>query len=136
MFDSVPLSERNKQAPIVDLDVENNALPTDRVLGLQWNMNGDYLSISATVKDKEHTKRGILSVICSVYAGPLGFVAAFVLQAKKIFHEECRLGKSWDDQLEDVNMQRWKMWLANLDKLTEIKHDRCIVPKGFGEVTY
>jgi len=49
----------------------------ERVLGVQWNVASDTFSFSITIKDRLATRRGLLSVISSVY-DPLRFVAPFV----------------------------------------------------------
>ncbi|XP_038049665.1 uncharacterized protein LOC119723179 [Patiria miniata] len=117
VIESIPLEERAKSAKEVDLD--NGLLPVERALG---------------PKEKGYTRRGLLSIVSSVY-DPVGFVCPFVLQAKKIFQDECKRGKDWDDELEPGNLEQWMKWLQGLPKLEEFSVPRCIVPQEFGTPT-
>ncbi|XP_060084706.1 uncharacterized protein LOC132563968 [Ylistrum balloti] len=63
---------------------------------------------------------------------PLGIVAPFVLQAKKIFQSESKMNKGWDDDMEARIKHSWLKWLQELPKLQELKVDRCILPMNFG----
>ena len=74
--------ERAKELNSLNLDPES--LPVERALGVVWNTELDQFGITVKVKDTEFTKRGLLSVLSSVY-DPLGMVCPFVLNAKKIF---------------------------------------------------
>jgi hypothetical protein len=59
----------------------------ERALGVQWNMRADEFSIKVTKQDKPSTRCGILSIVSSVY-DTLGFVAPFVLTAKRILQDQ------------------------------------------------
>ena len=48
-----------------------------------------------TLKDRPATRRGILSAVSSVY-DPLGFLAPFVLNRKRILQDICKLQVDWD----------------------------------------
>ena len=81
-----------------------------------------------------HTKRGLLSILSSVY-DPLGFVSPFVLRGKIMFQNECRIvGKGWDEPLETSTQKQWTEWLDDLPKLDQFAVDRCLVPDDFGNV--
>ncbi|XP_038049672.1 uncharacterized protein LOC119723185 [Patiria miniata] len=132
LIESIPLEERAKSAKEVDLD--NGLLPVERALGVHWDTHTDVLGIKIKPKEKGYTRRGLLSIVSSVY-DPLGFVCPFVLQAKKIFQDECKRGKDWDDELEPGNLEQWMKWLQGLPKLEEFSVPRCIVPREFGTPT-
>ena len=40
---------------VLDLDLNSNVLPTERTLGVQWNMNSDMFTFTMTPKDKPCT---------------------------------------------------------------------------------
>ena len=61
------------------------------------------------------TRRGILSVISSIY-DPLGFVAPLILPAKAILRDLCRKGWEWDDRIPLEDLERWQDWLQELPK--------------------
>ena len=52
-------------------------------------------------KDKPSTRRGILSIVSSVY-DPLGFVAPFIWTAKMILQRLCRKNIGWDDEIDEA----------------------------------
>ena len=68
------------------------------------------------MKDRPPTRRGILSVISSIYA-PLGFVAPLILPAKAILRDLCRKGLDWDDRVPLEDLERWQDWLKQLPRL-------------------
>ena len=55
----------------------------------QWDVESDAFTFSAVLKPQPTTRRGILSVVSSVY-DPLGFLAPVVLSAKQILQELCK----------------------------------------------
>ena len=65
------ISEAERATVVKSLDFD---LPIiQRALGVQWNVASDTFSFSITMKDRPATRRGLLSVISSVY-DPLGFM--------------------------------------------------------------
>ena len=66
----IPVEDRAK--PTLDLDLDK--LPINRTLGLCWDAETDKFYFSSVKTDKPFTKRGILSVVTSLF-DPLGFVA-------------------------------------------------------------
>ena len=131
VLNSVPESER---APSVkDLNFDQNAVLTERALGVQWNVNADTFGFKISHREKPATRRGILSIICSVY-DPLGFVSPCILLAKAIQQELCLKGLGWDDQIPESTRQRWNTWLSDLPKLERFEIPRCFKPSDFASV--
>ena len=98
---SLPVTERVKE--VRDLaDLQNDPLPIERALGVHWDTESDQFTFKIVVKDKPSTRRGLLSIISSVY-DPLGFVSPFVLPAKFILQELCRRKFDWDDEIPDIS---------------------------------
>ena len=64
---------------VVNLHLED--LPMERTLGVQWNMETDDFKFRVIDKGKNPTRRGILSVVSSMY-DPLGFVTPIIFPAK------------------------------------------------------
>ena len=81
------ISESQRSSQVKDLDFAQT--PIERALGVQWNVLSDTFGFSVVVKDRPTTRRGILSIVSSVY-DPLGFVAPFILTAKLILQDLCR----------------------------------------------
>lgn len=75
----------------------------------------------------------MLSVSSSVY-DPLGFLAPVLLPAKIMLQERCRRNFGWDETVPQELLYHWTRWLEELDKLSEFKINRCIKPKGFGNI--
>ena len=92
---SVPKSER---APKVkDLDLENSAI--ERALGVRWNVPSDTFGFKISIKDKQPTRRGILSIVSSTYEPPY---LSFCLQRQDL----CRQKMSWDEEFPEKDFNR------------------------------
>ena len=85
------------------------------------------------LKSKLPTRRGILSVVGSI-VDPFGFVAPFVLTAKKILQDLCRLKLGWDDEVPTEHGIRWQGWLVDLPKLSQLTIDRCLKPANSKDI--
>lgn len=126
---SIPEEEKAKEVKELSLDMQQ--LPVERALGVRWNVEEDTFTFQLTVKNKQNTRRGILSTVSSVY-DPLGFLAPFILTAKQILQELCRSKHSWDDNIPDTVTQRWQNWLCELSTLSGFSVERCLKPTGVG----
>lgn len=115
------------------LDLNHDSTSVEHALGLQWSVKSDYFSFNVNVKDKPGTRRGILSVVASLY-DPLGFVAPFVLSGKCILQELCRRHVQWDDPLPDDLRPRWEEWKSGLEGLRGVSISRCYYPPLFGNI--
>ena len=62
--------------------------PSTRTLGVVWNVGTDTFGFEVPAKEHAVTRRGILSVIASLY-DPLGMFSPVVLRAKKILQDAC-----------------------------------------------
>jgi hypothetical protein len=97
VLQSIPDNERSKE--LKNLDLEHRKLPIERAIGVYWNIESDEFEFRVTLSSKPTTRRGILSVVSSVY-DPLGFVAPFILTAKRILQELCQKRQlDWDDEI-------------------------------------
>ena len=101
------------------------------LLGYVGTLNATSFKIE--VKSQPLTRRGLLSVVCSLY-DPLGFVASIVLPAKVILQDLCRKNLEWDDPIPDNERNSWLSWLEDLQKLEQLSVDRCLKPPSFGKV--
>ncbi|XP_014665117.1 PREDICTED: uncharacterized protein LOC106807320 [Priapulus caudatus] len=127
----IPVSERAKE--VKDLDLDQDVLPIERALGVQWCVESDAFCFHIGVKEQPLTRRGILSMVSSVY-DPLGFLAPLMLKAKVILQELCKLELEWDQQIPEKFSSQWRIWLQDLDRLASFKIARCVKPQGFGQV--
>jgi len=128
---SIPDNDRTQGVRNLDLNTEH--LPTEHALGVKWDVESDSLGYEIVVKDRPLTRRGILSIVSSIY-DPLGFVSPFILTAKKIIQELCRRSVGWDESLPDDILRPWNSWLHDLPKLSQVKVSRCMKPDQFGQI--
>jgi hypothetical protein len=94
----------------------------------------DKFTFKISLREKPATRRGILSVVSSIY-DTLGFAAPFILQAKLILQDLCRKKLGWDDEISAEDKQRWRSWLEELPKLEKLTINRCFKPVDFGDIT-
>ena len=104
LLEANPVEERATGVKSLDLDF--NSLSVERALGIHWNTYTGHFGIQIKSKHREFIRRGLLSIVCSVY-DPLGLVCPFVPRVKVIFQDECKSGKGWDDPLSPENQIGW-----------------------------
>ena len=61
-------------------------------------MESDSFRFRVNISFRPPTRNGILSV-ASAFFDPLGFLAPFVLIAKEILQDLCRIKLGWDDEI-------------------------------------
>ncbi|XP_064637849.1 uncharacterized protein LOC135494029 [Lineus longissimus] len=69
------------ETAVQELDFDQADIPSQRTLGMQWNIQEDTFTFSCQPKDTPLTKRGLVSTMCSVF-DPCGFISAFIARAK------------------------------------------------------
>ena len=131
VLQSIPDADRKKG--VKDCDLSKGTLPTDRALGVMWNTEEDTFGFKIQIKQKPFTRRGMLSMLSSMY-DPMGFISPFMLTGRKIIQELCEENLSWDQAVPDDIKTRWQAWQQNLFKLEEIKIPRCFKPRNFGKI--
>ncbi len=93
-------------------------------------MQSDRFGFSITANCKNYTRRSMLSTVSSVF-DPLGFVAPYLLPAKKLLQRLCQenvLG--WDDEVSTEMQVIWGKWIQDLPFLSQLHVDRCLFPEG------
>ncbi|XP_032425349.1 uncharacterized protein LOC116724101 isoform X1 [Xiphophorus hellerii] len=101
----------------------------ERALGVQWCISSDEFQFRITVKEHQMTRRGILCTVASVY-DPLGFVAPFILKGKQILQQLCQEKVGWDEPLSDQLYREWESWLLDLQNLSKVRIQRCMLPEN------
>ena len=122
------IPEEERASSVKDLDLEE--LPLKRTLGIQWDIDKDSFTFHVKLKQKPETRRGILSMVSSLY-DPLGFLAPCILLAKLILQELCRHGVSWDEMVDDRTAEQWREWVIELPHLSTAAIPRCFIPESF-----
>ena len=119
----IPVEDQSKKVKERPLD----APLEDRALGVYWSVEGDELGFKSQQMAKPLTKRGILSMLSSVY-DPLGIAGPFILGARKIMQELCRMKIGWDDRVPLEHQQQWERWTRGLEEMPKLRVPRCIQP--------
>ena len=123
VISKVPYSDRSKKAQERVLD----ALTDDRALGVCWRVHEDHLSFQVQRMDQPLTKRGILSMLSSVY-DPLGLASPFMLKARRIVQNLCRTKIGWDEPIPEMEREQWIQWVSGLQAMGKNCVPRCLQP--------
>ena len=97
-----------------------------KILGINWDIESDDLRLREINKSFIPTKRGVLSVLCSIYDS-LGFIALCILEPKRIVQECQKRNLDWDDSLPCDLLSRFQKWQKELYLIKHIK-----VPRFYG----
>ena len=118
------IPEQDWSNEVQKLDLQHHSLPAERALEVRWDVETDTLRFAVSAREKPMTRRGMLSVVSSVY-DPLGFMNPFVLPAKRMVQDLCKRKVWWDDTLSVEDCQSWRRWLEDLKKLDQLSISRC-----------
>ena len=120
VLQSIPLDLRAN--PLLDLDLDQ--LPLERALGVYWDAQSDTFKFQAVQTGKPSTKRGVLSVVSSLF-DPLGFLSPFVFSAKILLQDLWREKIPWDQEIPEPYLSQWQRWLEELPHVVTINIPRC-----------
>jgi len=123
VLDEIPLAERSKQAKARTFDSPLE----ERALGVYWNVEDDCFGYYIKAMDKPLTKRGLLSMLSSIY-DPLGLASPFILVARRIVQKLCSSKLAWDQPIGPVEKLEWSMWVKDLENMKNVRIPRCIQP--------
>jgi hypothetical protein len=102
---------------IRDLDLEAQTI--ERALGVIWDTKRDAPTFNISLPTKPPTKRGILSVLSSVY-DPLGLIGPFILRARQVVQELFRREVGWDEAIPEDLHEEWRSWLQQVSDLENL----------------
>lgn len=105
------------------LELGLDSPPVQRSLGLGWDLSKDLLSFQVKSCDKPFTKRGVLSVINSLY-DPLGFAVPVSIEGRAILREISSDVAEWDALLPKGKRDKWRQWKDSLECLQKLKIPR------------
>lgn len=106
------------------MDLDLDQLPLERALGVYRDAQSDTFKFKALQAYKPSTKRGVLSVVSSLF-DPLAFLSPFVFTAKILLQELWRQKLSWDQEIPELYSSLWQKWLQELPYVTTIEIPRC-----------
>ena len=127
---SIPEDQRRngvKNADLID------GLPTEKALGIQWNIPDDSFTFNIQVNRRPLTKRKMLSIISSIY-DPLGLASPFVLEGRQLLQILCNQNVQWDDAAGPELKKDWERWEQKLKVVENIHMSRYIKGQMFGKI--
>nr|XP_054587010.1 uncharacterized protein LOC129152514 [Nothobranchius furzeri] len=120
---------------IKDLSLGDDALPAQRSLGMCWDINTDSFTFKVAVDDKPYTRRGVLSVINSIF-DPLGLASPVTIKGRLLLRKMSKGVQDWDASLPQEEMDAWETWKMSLQDLSSLRVPRCYVPASLSKSTY
>ena len=111
------ISPGNLSPKIVNLDLDE--LPIERALGVSWDPNSDMLTFKVVNKNIPETKRGILSMVSSIF-DPMGLISPIIVKAKLLIDEIWRRSLGWDEELPRDLIDQWNLWKNSVLKLPSL----------------
>jgi hypothetical protein len=128
------LSREDLSTDLSRLDFDLESLPTQRSLGLQWDLNKDYFLFDCHIQDRPVTKRGLLSSIHSVF-DPIGFLSPILINGRLILRDVIASGIEWDLPLTTEFEAKWYNWLGSLADLECVKVSRSLFNVSLSEMS-
>ena len=140
-MEAFPAEDQAKD--VRDLGLRSDTLPVQQSLRVFWDLETDAFTFKVSLPEKPFTRRGVLSIVNSVYY-PLGFAVPVMLEGRKILQQLVLMGEQraknktplvWDDPLPTAMMNRWTRWRDSLVELEHLSNPHCYHPKEFSTVT-
>ena len=98
---------------------EEGILPTERALGVIWDVHKDAFLFKIKPKELADTRRKDISLTASIF-DPIGFLAPFIVRANIFLQSLWKLRQGWDEKVpEEIQMCR----LVIMDCHKKIKHE-------------
>ena len=95
------IPENHRSEGVKDADLVNEELPTEKALGVHWNVEKDQLCFKLNLKAASITRRSMLSRLSSFY-DPLGLASPFILRDRKILPDLCQEGLQWNETVSEM----------------------------------
>lgn len=108
-----------------------------KALGVKWDATEDCFVFDVAKLDfstVKVTKRMALSYAHSIF-DPLGFVAACVVEPRRIIQSSWSDKLNWDEELKPAEAERWKEWCSELHYLSQVKVPRALIPSKRSDLT-
>ena len=112
-------------------NLDQDKLPVERALGLQWNIENDTFGIKVALQKPpdDNTRRGCLSTISSTFDS-FGSVSPVLLLAKRILQKTWQMKLGWDDKLPPDLLRAGSQWRQDLQLLNHATVPRCYFANG------
>ncbi|XP_068211787.1 uncharacterized protein [Palaemon carinicauda] len=103
--------------------IKSEEKQTYKVLGLNWNISNDKLTITPNHLKTGQTKREILSAIAQIY-DPLGMLIPITIRARIFLQDLWKQQLIWDDLLSVPLLEQWNELSKDLEKSLSISFSR------------
>jgi len=103
--------------------VDGETLPTERALGVTWDVQNYTFIFKIKPRELADTRRKVVSLTASIF-DPIGFVAPYVVRAKIFLQSLWKLRQGWDERIPEEFIQEWSDWQNELEKLAEFSVPR------------
>jgi hypothetical protein len=100
-----------------------SSLPAERALGVAWCIESDSFQFSTLLPKKPPTRRGLLSVLSSIY-DPLGLISPVLLKGRMLMQQLFKEKRGWDEEVSEEEKMRWEQWLRSLRELEDLQIPR------------
>ena len=117
------ISPGNLSQKIENLDLDE--LPIERALGVSWDPNSNMLTFKVVNKNIPETKRGILSMVSSIF-DPMGLISPIIVNSELLIQEIWRRSIGWDEELPRDLIDQWNLWKNPVLKLSSLAVPRWI----------
>ena len=111
--------------------LENKVLycPTERALGVIWDVQNDELLLKIKPNELADTRRKVISLAASIY-DPIGFLAPFISHcpSKDVSSVFVVSRQGWDEKIPEEIEQEWSAWQKKLESLAELSVPRFYRP--------
>ena len=97
---------------------DGDTLPTERSLGVTWDVQHDIFIIVIKPKTLADTHRKAVSLTASIF-DPVGSVASYVVKAKILLQSLWKLCQSWDERIPEKVFNNGLTCSKVLEKLAE-----------------
>ena len=136
VVEAFPSSDRATDC--CNLDLNETTKHIQRSLGVHWDLKSDTLSFKTSDELKPFTRRGVLSVVYSLF-DPLGIAAPVVIKGKMLLrqmtlHLRNNHPGEWDQPLPNEAYLPWTEWCSSLSALQEVAVPRCYTTINLSEV--
>ncbi|XP_042150458.1 uncharacterized protein LOC121838334 [Ixodes scapularis] len=127
VMEAFPKEDHTKD--LRELDLSHDIPPIQRSLGICWDVKKDVFTFRVPVQDTPFTRRGVLSMVNSVY-DPFGFVAPVTIQGKSLLRELVTETCEWDSPLPENKRKEWENWKDSLQAFEQLE-----VPRTYAAVS-
>lgn len=112
---------------LMSLDIGSDDLLVRQSLGLAWGINSDNFTYNISIPIKPFTKRGLLSVINSLF-DPLGFIQSIIIHGRIMYRKNGECNSNWDATLPNTREKEWLEWKDSLHSLENLRITRMFTP--------